>query len=253
MNSESNESDIHDQPDEQQMLDRLVDGELNEQQRRALLLRLENQHDGWRRCALAFLEAQAWGRELRSVTAPAATQHATAFSPAHRGNWLAGRWGTLLATAASFLVALGLGSLWQRAEQGAGDKPGEAQIATNAPAKPPISKPPPAAGRSPRGALLDPNSPQAQFGTVVVSLDGNQDGVAESLEVPVVAGGGLDESWLHNQPGSLPPHVLRALERLGHRVEQNRQYYPIDLNDGRRVVVPVDQVDVHYVGDRTYQ
>src|SRR5438477_7928584 len=45
-------------------LDRLVDGEVAEPQRRALLSRLEQSPGGWRRCALAFLEAQAWREAL---------------------------------------------------------------------------------------------------------------------------------------------------------------------------------------------
>src|SRR5437762_643992 len=43
-------------------LDRLIDGEVAEPQRRALLSRLEQSPGGWRRCSLAFLEAQA-GRD----------------------------------------------------------------------------------------------------------------------------------------------------------------------------------------------
>jgi hypothetical protein len=40
-------------PAEDRLLDRLVDGELGEVERRELLLRLESEPGGWRRCALA--------------------------------------------------------------------------------------------------------------------------------------------------------------------------------------------------------
>ena len=39
---------------------RLVDGELKSAERAKLLKQLESQPDGWRDCALAFLEDQAW-------------------------------------------------------------------------------------------------------------------------------------------------------------------------------------------------
>ena len=39
-------------------LELLADGELDEESRRALLLRLEETGDGWRECAMVFLEAQ---------------------------------------------------------------------------------------------------------------------------------------------------------------------------------------------------
>jgi hypothetical protein len=47
-----------------QVLDRLIDGELADGERRVLLESLERQPDGWRQCALAFLEAQTWGQTL---------------------------------------------------------------------------------------------------------------------------------------------------------------------------------------------
>lgn len=50
------------------LIDRLVDGELDPESRRELLLRLDAAPDGWRRCALAFLEAQEFGLAARSWT-----------------------------------------------------------------------------------------------------------------------------------------------------------------------------------------
>ena len=41
-------------------IDLLIDGELSPEARRELLARLDESPDGWRRLALAFLEAQSW-------------------------------------------------------------------------------------------------------------------------------------------------------------------------------------------------
>jgi hypothetical protein len=57
--------------DDRLLLDRLVDGELEEVDRRDLLQRLEAEPDGWRRCALAFLEAQSWREALAPLVAAA--------------------------------------------------------------------------------------------------------------------------------------------------------------------------------------
>src|SRR5262245_34529426 len=54
-------------PIDQRLLDRLVDGELDVAGRRELLKALDDQPGGWRRCALAFLEAQAWRSDLRGA------------------------------------------------------------------------------------------------------------------------------------------------------------------------------------------
>jgi hypothetical protein len=79
------------------------------------------------------------------------------------------------------------------------------------------------------------------------------DGQSEQVQIPVAVGPEIDASWLLDQPSALPPSVLQALERAGHRVHQDRRYVPIDLDDGRRVVLPVDQVEVQYVGHRGFQ
>ena len=45
--------------------DRLVDGELTTDEYREMLTTLDEEPGGWRRCAMAFLEAQAWTWEIQ--------------------------------------------------------------------------------------------------------------------------------------------------------------------------------------------
>ena len=49
-------------------LDRLVDGQLAPQEYRELLRQVEKDPDGWRQCALAFLQHQAMEKELRAFS-----------------------------------------------------------------------------------------------------------------------------------------------------------------------------------------
>jgi hypothetical protein len=53
--------------DDDVKLDRLVDGELSADEYRALVASLDEEPGGWRRCALAFLEAQALAGEISGV------------------------------------------------------------------------------------------------------------------------------------------------------------------------------------------
>jgi hypothetical protein len=46
----------------------------------------------------------------------------------------------------------------------------------------------------------------------------------------------------------VPADVLQAFQRMGHQVEQQRELVPVEMQDGRRLVVPVDKVEVHFVG-----
>ncbi len=53
--------------DQRRQIDRMVDGELSVEQQRVVLLACEENHQ-WRDLALAYVESQAWGHELRSLT-----------------------------------------------------------------------------------------------------------------------------------------------------------------------------------------
>ena len=87
-------------------LDLLVDGELSPAARRELLIQLDRVPDGWRRCALAFLEAQSWREEFGSLSCPAASRPiAPAVRPAGRRYLTRRNLGTAAAMA-SFLLAL---------------------------------------------------------------------------------------------------------------------------------------------------
>jgi hypothetical protein len=136
------------EPVDPALLDRLVDGELPEAQRRNLLSSLDGRPEGWRQCALAFLEAQSWSAALGqaagdsaaklpdssshvspAATAPhesparvavqlaAASAGINAPEPAqrqHPATWTRAR---SLAMAASFLVTLSAGMVIQRVWQ----------------------------------------------------------------------------------------------------------------------------------------
>jgi anti-sigma factor RsiW len=214
-------------PIDPRQLDMLVDGQLSDETRRELLSRMDVEPGAWRRCALTFLEAQCWRESLgpvaRSASEPAGTQ------PATRSRRRVRHWGSGLAVAASFLVAFGLGivarPMWQpaasRVEQVAGHGRSEADL---------------------RGALPGSASPWR-----MVTLT-SPDNPSEPIRLPAMERKRIDNNWLRSFPNALPSEVLQALERTGHSVHQSRELLPVPLDDGRRLVVPVDQVEVHSVG-----
>lgn len=249
--------------DTRHLLDLLVDNELSEDERRELLARCEAQPDGWRACALAFLEAQDWSNtfgEPRATELAAPTQPVSDPKPANSEIAerqrpplvLAGRaspprryWNLSsavggLAMAASLLLAFGLG-LWMNASR-LGDLLSPPNhdfvIDSGEDAEPGAS--PSAIGRRPSSG-----SPQ-NVRLVVGGSPGNE------VQVPIVEGGN-DSDWWRRPPAAMPDDVRRALERLGHQVRERRQLVPFDLEDGRRIMVPVDQVDVEPAEERLYQ
>jgi hypothetical protein len=205
--------------DKQRLFDLLVDGELAENERGELLAWCEREPDGWRRCALAFLEAQSWSKVLGGLTEttqrPAIGQQSPTTTVARPDRfWHERQWGTMLAMAASVVLAFTLG-VWVR--------------------------------NAGTGGQIVP------LGQPVTSIVGNGASGADQGHLPGVAGDQLDGDWLRMQPAAVPEDVRRAFERLGHQVEQQRRLVPYRLDDGRRIVVPVDQVEVRPVENRSYQ
>lgn len=217
------------------IFDRLADGQLNERQRRDLLAGLDDEPDGWRRCALAFLEAQCWkqtfGAIAREIETISSAGPAAAPRPA-RSPW-PGRLGAALAMAASFLLALWLG--WQLQRDRIGDLARDARPAA-----------------SPIAAVPGGEMPSEPWRLVTVSAPGRNGKPGRAIELPALERDRLDERWLQGAPQAIPERVRAALARTGHEVQQRRELLPVPLDDGRQLVVPVDNVDVHYVGDGPY-
>ena len=69
------------------------------------------------------------------------------------------------------------------------------------------------------------------------------------VEVPLVDSGQLEEALFGPWLQTVPPEVLQMLEQAGHQVVRERRPVPFDLRDGRRVVVPMDQVEIRPVGN----
>jgi len=228
------------------LIDRLVDGEFDEIERRGLLLQLEAEPGGWRRCALAFLEAQAWTSSLREAADSTFGQRpelAARIGPkgpidAPLGSPIGDRpqrfrrirpmglrvAGLVLAFVGGWLVA----TAWHAPET----KGVPLQAESSTPIHPAIAPP----------HLTSTEAP----------LSRPQDG-SDPAPASRQASGGLETSpWAAAFPPPLPVPLRRHLERQGYHVEQRSGLVSMELKDGQRFGVPVDEVELRYVGDRTY-
>jgi len=237
---------------DQRLLDLLVDGELTEPERRDLLAKLDETPGGWRRCALAFLEAQCWKEGLGLVPRHLATQpHASPASRRPRSYW--GKGVTVLAIAASFLIALALGGFLRDAWRPPGRVgPGPMQFATVEGPQDAAAKPEQLESRQPDN-VPTPGETGSPLRYVRLPLAGGPDGVGDSIRLPATETDSIDEAWLESLPRAIPAEVLEAFRRSGHQVHQQRGLMPFALEDGRQLVVPYDEVDIRYVGNTAYQ
>jgi hypothetical protein len=236
-------------PEELRQLDLLVDGELGNAARRQLLTVLEARPDGWRRCALAFLEAQSWGSELRSFAAPQKTVaiEPAAVKPASeipagpvvefhpRSRWNIPNVSVPWAMAATFLLAFGLAWMIRA--------PGSRHVTAGGDAQAPVVAN--LANATPRARDASRASHAAadsdRMDTVRLVMDDGAHGMRE-VDLPV-EDTSADDAWLSYRQPVVPRELRQALERMGHRVNERRQFLPVQLDDGRQMVVPVDQVE----------
>jgi hypothetical protein len=238
--------------DLQRWVDRLVDGELHDDQQRQLLLALEAQPDTWRRCALAFIEGQAWRHQIGGLISErnmsvdgAEAVHQVSRSGVRHSRSLVPRW---LAIAASVLVAFTLGIVSSHAWRNDSGLPLE-----HSPS-PTLA----AAGGSDSGSVEQnmvavnntaPETVPVKLPSVQVSLPADDGGEEQSVEVPLVEGNEQSlQSMLADRKPVLSEAELKTLQSTGHEVEQHRAFYPLKLDDGRQAVVPMDIVKVRYVG-----
>ncbi len=235
--------------DEESLFDRLVDGELSESERRSLLTSLESQPEGWRRCALAFLEAQTWRESFGELThamlkpRDLPTRSSPPPSPKKQNKPL-GAMGTVMAMAASFLITLGLGG-WML--HNPSDRPGVAPpdlLAANGGSRAILPLPAVSAGG---GETIPQPQPSISTPWQMVQLRAPAlTGDNKPLQLPALPRERLDDNFLNTVPSPLPEDVLRAFQRTGHEIRMHRDLVPVQLKDGRQLIVPVDQIDVQY-------
>ena len=212
------------------IFDRLVDGELSEPQRRELLASLDARPDGWRRCALAFLESQEWNAQLKLCpkVQPAPSQIVPVVAE-NRARKLT----PFLALAASTLVAFAVGLL---INVGSYRRAGENY----------------AGGAVERGAEKAPNRTLQANDLAVAAADPNPRLItlavaqgagkgSRDIQVPIVEAASL-QSVLEPSDSD----IIEQLKSMGHQVTADREYWPMPMHDGSTVVIPVDNVQVQF-------
>jgi hypothetical protein len=193
-------------------IDRLVDGELHGSDRRGLLCRLESEAGGWRLCALAFLQAQCWRESVAVQTDAGVTQ-----SPPEQQTGRVRRW------------------RWRRAAQVAG-------LAASL------------AATFAFGWIVRDSSPARSGDAVMAHSDTEPPGRAQApqqFEPNLQAMVETAREGSSGQPSALAP-LVKQWEQRGFLAETQTRRASVKLLDGRRVEVPVHEVRLKYVRDRTY-
>jgi hypothetical protein len=252
-------------PDLDLAVDRLADGELTLAERQELLSSLDRMNssearaDGWRRCALALLEAQILRREFKAFlthevpskavpTVPNRTtipNRSSAMAPAPSPAQLWGAYSSRSAShlrglpssftlAASVLVAFGIG--W----------------AANSPNvnKNNFSSPTEQTASSERALNESPLDSRDAVTLVVNDTQGRQ----QRVRLPLVDAGEVGRQWSHLSP-NVPVNVKTGLHDYGFDVQSKQRFAPLFFEHGTQLVpmaVPVSDTYVVPVNRPVY-
>lgn len=251
------------EPVSTRQMDRLVDGELSPAERRDVLTALEQDANGWRRLALAFLESQALGEGLRNkrplVDAVGNRRPVHSELPAPTPDRKRRRWPTMLAMSLCAVVMFGLGRISMDSkllEPPELPGPSDSKITHTQPGQPER-----ATYQNVESIGADTTAKEIQIAdtgthqqqTLRLELGSADGSPAQTIEVPMIENSDLQPEDLLHGPPVIPEQIQRDWLRLGRRVYEQRRLYEVTLEDGRRGVVPVSDVLVENAGWDVYQ
>ena len=234
----------HDSID-QSLLDRMVDGQLSEPERHALLEELEQTPDGWRRLALAYVEAGAWAADFGEFVGQKQNQLAANMapvsSPARSGGPVV-RWamvvGLLLAVASGFALR-GLWGVSPASDHA--NNTAQSRLETEDPL---VSSPSP--------SKLKTVSPTRQE-TVTLLVNAGASDALERIEIPLLDAADVEDEWFFGSHAPIPKQFLEEFQQQGRQVRTGRTFHQLTLGDGRQIVVPIDSIEVQSIDQKRYQ
>lgn len=224
---------------EELQIDRMVDGELSQDEQRDLLLDCES-NNRWRELALAYVESQAFGSALRSPQFFAETpslktvpqtvvleepmRHTVERERSKKDQLT---W-NVMSLAAAVLLSLGLGyglGWWWQGDAG----PASVDLAGNNQT----------VGGS-NDAIVG-SVPDSRLKTMPFTVSDPASDELRQVDLPVVNASELGPNWEQQlTKRDVPDDMLRELRDHGLNVRQARTFTRIRLPDGRLVVVPID-------------
>jgi hypothetical protein len=240
--------------EDEDRFDRLADGELSNEQYRTLLASLDDEPGGWRQCAIALLEKQALEKELGEVAAEAQTptleSRAAAIPPPPPRSPLRGLYA--MAVAAGLVAAFGLGALYHSL----GDRNGPVAKDQRQENKANVRENQLADGMEQKHEqLIDrlPSIGDDSRNEVTLVVSDPLRGVEQQVNVPLLDPKQVDREWFTTSDQPLPEVVRRTLLLRGHDVQLRQELVPVQLPDGRTLIVPVQQYDVMPVDAGPFQ
>lgn len=242
-------------PIDREAIDRMVDAALPIDEQRDLLSSFDENPDGWRHLALAYMESQSLKTEFGGLIPPVAPVPALdatveVFEEPQapgRSSFSSPDW-IITATIAVAAFAVGMVALsWWRNSGTSDDIPPIAGSYED-------HRSGGYAGFEDPRARFDPHGKDFLALTLpAYDMPEPKRGGTMTYKVPLRKASPGETHNLYTAPPVISPEMRVKLKRMGHLVREERRVYPLKLKDGRQVLVPVNEIQIFYVGGRVYQ
>ena len=242
--------------DDELLVERLVDGEATDEERERIVDRLDETVDGWRYCALAFLEAQSFRAALKdysdvgegSVSQNAPRPELRRTSPTVVKSWR----DRSLSAAAGFLVAaVAIGGFMKFNQSPTAPSVSEAPLASNVPS---LSGDPVEVPRAPDPIQTnDGVNSKLLSGSIsprTVVLNNPAKGLS-NVVTPCREVDDYDPKTFQIGDSAIPQEVVNHMYNVGGTIDAHRDEYRFPLDGNRVLIVPVDTYDVRSSGNQT--
>ncbi|MDR1384666.1 MAG: hypothetical protein LBJ67_12610 [Planctomycetaceae bacterium] len=243
----------------QQQLDLLVDGELPEEDRKNLLTILDQLPDGWKKCAVTFLEAQLFSQALRTTARQKTVSPINSTMPPRSNNTAQSKnkrhWLQTLATAVCVsLAAFILGGWFVYQWKNSQTSPLETgEFVQNTPQENhennavfPNNEYEPAYFANPINPVFANVTPQKMPNPEYVTL--SMDDSWQAAQIPCYRSSDIDAGRYLNSPPPISNRELQRIIQRGGDVDVNRHNLVVPVGNNRHAVIPVDQIIVKYNG-----
>ncbi|XZE18553.1 hypothetical protein SH449x_003850 [Pirellulaceae bacterium SH449] len=227
-------------------LQALIDGECSAAERRQLLQQIDSQPDQWRDIALALLEEQVFAKDIRTLRGKA-IQNSTAEMPVAthsvfldqeiskrpvaRKGW---RFGPVLAACLALSVGLTIGRFVLRGDGDSllGNSNGNPMLVDNATEK------------SGAKAQAEFNQDEYERSLPVADLRSSNN----RYEIPIYDVNHVDPTLVLAKRAYEVERAKEQLRRQGYDIDLQQNYLTGQLNDGRKVIVPIQEVGLRPYG-----
>ena len=246
----TNQNNSGSKRDLSELIDLLVEGELNSKERTELLLRLDDSTDGWKMCAISFMES----RSIRKVVCQTTNGTLTPASNDRTNQLATSPLEKTIAPAPSFKVAKTLAQLAALAAMVALAFFLGTQI--TGPDSPVLVKD--KIDDSANELSSETKLPEASDSQVAakdeIQLVGHvtmDDSIGNRIRLPILSGPGDRGNWVKEASLNIPNSHRKQLSRAGWKIEKSQRLVSLNFR-GEELTIPIEQLNYEYVGNPTF-